>query len=178
MNVLSLEALKNMYGIAASNLKMARERKDSPKGHKPIHLQPGDTVLVQNHTKGPFDTKYVGDYRVVAIKGNQVEVRPSIGGPTEMKHIKHVKYIHPVDHYIKHIPNYSTFGRKTTLRINPRHILDLHWQLEDSLHTTNIGQSHHSCMCSQCGYEHLKLCWKEEVSFKWNQFTYGYNSYK
>ena len=30
---------------------------------------------------------------------------------------------------------------KTTLRINPKHISGLHWQLEDSLHTTNIGQS-------------------------------------
>ena len=28
----------------------------------PTKLQPGDTVLVQNHTKGPFDPKYVGDY--------------------------------------------------------------------------------------------------------------------
>ena len=35
MNVLSLEALKNMYEIAATNLKMAREKKDSPKDHKP-----------------------------------------------------------------------------------------------------------------------------------------------
>ena len=75
MNILSLEAWKNMYEIAATNLKMARERKDSPKDHKPIQLQPGDMVLVQNHTKGPFDPKYVGNYRVVAIKGNQVEVK-------------------------------------------------------------------------------------------------------
>ena len=30
---------------------------------------------------------------MVAIKGNQVEARPSTGGPTEMKHVKHVKYI-------------------------------------------------------------------------------------
>ena len=51
MNILSLEALKNMYEIAATNLKMAREKKDSPKDHKPIQLQPGDMVLVQNHTK-------------------------------------------------------------------------------------------------------------------------------
>ena len=58
-----------------------------------------------------------------------------------MKHIKHVKYIHPVDKYITHIPDYSTFGRKTTLRINPRQMSDLHWQLENTLHTTNIGQS-------------------------------------
>ena len=141
MNVLSLEALKNMYEIATTNLKMARKRKDSPSDHKPIQLQPGDMVLVQNHTKGPFDPKYIGNYRVVSIKGNQVEVRPSIGGPTEMKHIKHVKHIHPIDHYIKHVPEYSTFGRKTTLRINPKHIPDLHWQLENSLHTTNIGQT-------------------------------------
>ena len=58
-----------------------------------------------------------------------------------MKHIKHVKYIHPVDQYIKHVPDYSTFGRKTTLRINPRNIPDLQWQLNNSLHTTNIGQT-------------------------------------
>ena len=106
INILSLEAMKNMYEIAATNLKIAREKRDPPKDPKPIPLQPGDTVLVQNHTKGPFDPKYIGDYRVVSIKGNQIEVRPSIGGPTEMKHVKHVKYIHPVDKYIKHIPNY------------------------------------------------------------------------
>ena len=141
INILSLEAMKNMYEIAATNLKMAREKRDPPKDPKPIHLQPGDTVLVQNHTKGPFDPKYIGDYHVVSIKGNQIEVRPSIGGPTEMKHVKHVKYIHPVDKYIKHIPDYSTFGRKTTLRINPKQIPDLNWQLADTFHTTNIGQS-------------------------------------
>ena len=68
INILSLEAMKNMYEIATTNLKMAREKRDPPKDHKPIHLQPGDTVLVQNHTKGPFDPKYIGDYHVVAIK--------------------------------------------------------------------------------------------------------------
>ena len=98
-------------------------------------------MLVQNHTKGPFHLKYIGDYHVVLIKGNQIEVRPSIGGPTEMKHVKHVKYIHPADQYIKHIPDYSTFGRKTMLRINLQHIPDLHWQIADTYHTTNIGQS-------------------------------------
>ena len=54
-------------------------------------------MLVQNHTRGPFDPKYVGDYCVVALRGNQVEVRPSIERPTEMKHVKHVKYILPAD---------------------------------------------------------------------------------
>ena len=141
INILLLEAMKNMFEIATTNLEMAQERRDPENDPKSVQLQPGDTVLVQNQTKGPFDPKYIGDYHVVSIKGNQIEVRPSIGGPTEMKHMKHVKYVLPADQYIKHVPDYSTFGRKVTLRMNPKQIPDLHWQLADTYHTTNIGQS-------------------------------------
>ena len=104
-------------------------------------MQPGDTALVQNHTRGPFNPKYVGDYCVVSLKGNQVKVQPSIGGPTEMKHIKHVKYILPADQYIKQIPDYSAFGRKATLRMSPDTIPDLNCKLVNTYHTTNIGQT-------------------------------------
>ena len=97
MNILLLEAMKNMFEIAATNLKMAQERGGPKSDPIPSKLQPGDTVLVQNHTRGPFDPKYVGDYRIVSLKGNQVEIQPYIGGPMEMKHIKHVKYILPAD---------------------------------------------------------------------------------
>ena len=58
-----------------------------------------------------------------------------------MKHIKHVKYIFPADKYIDKLPDYSGFGRKTTLRINLDQILDLHWKVANTYHTTNIGQS-------------------------------------
>ena len=40
---------------------------------------------------------------------------------------------------INQFPDYSVFGRKTTLRINPDHILDLHWNLANTYHTTSIG---------------------------------------
>ena len=96
--------------------------------------------MIQNHVKGPFDPKYIGDYRVVSLKGNQEEIQPAVGGPTEMKHIKHDKYILPADKYIHQLPVYSGFGRKTTLRINPDLIPDLHWKLANTYHTTNIGQ--------------------------------------
>ena len=56
-----------------------------------------------------------------------------------MKHVKHVKYILPADRYIKQIPDYNAFGRKTTLRLNPDRIPVLHWSLTYSYHTTNIG---------------------------------------
>ena len=95
--------------------------------------------MVQNHIKGPFDPNYIGDYRVVSLKGNQVEVQPAIGGLTEMKHIKHVKYVLPADQYIKQLPDYSIFFKKPTLRMNPDRIPNLHWNLADTYHTTSIG---------------------------------------
>ena len=139
INVLSLGAMKNMFEIAGTNLKLAWERGDPQVQPVSNKLQPGDTVLVQNHIKGPFDPKFIGDYKVVALKGNQVEIQPATGGLTEMKHIKHVKYILPADRYISQLPNYSMFGRKTTLRMNPDHIPDLHWRLASTYHTTSIG---------------------------------------
>ena len=106
-----------------------------------MRLQPGDMVLIQNHNKGPFDPKYIGDYRVVSLKGNQVEIQPAVGGPTEMKHIKHVKYVLPADKYIDKLLDYSGLRRKTTLRINPDQIPDLHWKLANTYHTTDVGQT-------------------------------------
>ena len=58
-----------------------------------------------------------------------------------MKHITHVKYVLPKDKYINKLPNYSGYGRKTTLRINPEQIPDLHWKLADTYHTTDVGQT-------------------------------------
>ena len=62
-----------------------------------------------------------------------------------MKHVKHVKYILPADWYIKQIPDYSAFGRKTTLRLSPDKIPDLHWSLANS-YTMNIGLAISSTM--------------------------------
>ena len=140
INIISLESMKTLYEIVATNLKLAQEKGNPQEQPPPMKLQPGDTVLVQNHTKGPFEPKYIGDYRVVSLKGNQVEIQPAIRGSTEMKHIKHVKYVLPADRYINQLPNYSWFGRKSTLRINPDQIPDLHWKLVDTYHTMNIGQ--------------------------------------
>ena len=133
--------MKNLYEIAATNLKLAQEKGDPQEQPPPTRLQPGDTVLIQNCNKGPFDPKFMGDFTVVSLKGNQVEVQPAVGGPTEMKHIKHINYVLPTDKYINQLPDYSRFGRKTTLRINPDQIPDLHWKLANTYHTTDIGQT-------------------------------------
>ena len=96
------------------------EREGIPKiNHYLINYNQENRVLVQNHVRRPFNPKFIGDYRIVALKGNQIEIQPATGGPTEMKHIKHVKYILPTDLYINQLPNYSMFGRKTTFGMKP-----------------------------------------------------------
>ena len=69
-----------------------------------------------------------------------------------MKHVKHIKYILPADGYIKRIPDDSAFGRKNALRMNPEKILDLHWNLADTYHTTNIGQIDSNAMLISTNY--------------------------
>ena len=41
----------------------------------------------------------------------------------------------------KQLPDYSIFRRKTTLRMNPDYIPDLHWKLVNTYHTTSIGHA-------------------------------------
>ena len=68
INVLSLKALKNMFHIATENLRRAHMHCDSTLSEQlPHHFTEGDIVLIKNHTAGPFDPKYVGDYRIVSF---------------------------------------------------------------------------------------------------------------
>ena len=46
INILSLEAMKKLYEIMATNLKLARERGDPQEQPMPTKLQPGDMVLI------------------------------------------------------------------------------------------------------------------------------------
>ena len=54
INILSLEAMKNTFEIAATNLQNAREQGDPKDNIMPSTLQPGDTVLVIIIPKDPL----------------------------------------------------------------------------------------------------------------------------
>ena len=49
-NLLSLEALKNIYQLVAENLKRARAKLGSEEFPQPSKLKPGDSVLIKDHT--------------------------------------------------------------------------------------------------------------------------------
>ena len=106
----------------------------------------------------------MGDYQVVGIRGNQVEIRPSVGGPMEMKH---VKYILPANRYISQLPDYNAFGRKSTFRLNHARIPDLHWSLADSYYTTDIGLTISSTKIISTNYiDTNTLSYAQEINVK------------
>ena len=143
-NILSMQALKNIYEMVARNLKLARTKITDNINPIPTKLKEGDLVLIKDHTAKAFQPRYVGNYRIVSFKGNQVEVRKTEGGNTTWVHLTDVKYILPVDNIINKIPDYQSFGRRTKLRLNPDRIPDLHWNLSTTLNTTPTLTTQHS----------------------------------
>ena len=118
-----------MYQLVAENLQNARKRMAPTSFPQPNKLKPEDSPMIKDHTAGPFDPVYKGNYRVVAVKGNQVEVTPAEGGKNQMVHITDVKYILPADNIIAKLPDYNKFAHKTKYRLNPQNIPDLNWEL-------------------------------------------------
>ena len=86
INILSLEAMKNLYEIAATNLKLAQEKGDPQEQPLSTKLQPGDTVLIENHVKGPFDTIFTEKYSLLSLgimaHTKQTPRNPKIDRPT------------------------------------------------------------------------------------------------
>ena len=86
-NILSIQALKNMYQLVAENLQKARKRMAPANFPQTTKHKTEDSVMIKNHTAGPFEPVYKGNYRVVDIKGNQVKVAPAEGDKSQMVHI-------------------------------------------------------------------------------------------
>ena len=51
-----------------------------------------------------------------------------------MVHIKDIKVILPVDQVINEMPDYTKFGRKSKLDLDPMKIPDLNWVLSTRIH--------------------------------------------
>ena len=89
----NLEALKNIYQVVTQQLINSRERyikKHQNKQPSESQLQAGDLVLIKNHTAKSFEPKYKGNYRIVKIYGNNVDIR-DYSGNISMAHVTDVK---------------------------------------------------------------------------------------
>ena len=121
--ILSLEALKNMYLIVTENLRRARET-GWQQGPIKGPIMPNQLTL-KVHLRKTLASRYEGNYRVVAVKGNQVELaREGTVLPTKWYHVSHVKPLLQANEAINRLPAYDTFGRKGKLAIRPDNIPD------------------------------------------------------
>ena len=79
-----------MYQMVAENLQKARKRMAPANFPQTNKLKTEDSIMIKDHTAGPFEPVYKGNYHVVAIKGNQVEIALAEGGKSQMVHITDV----------------------------------------------------------------------------------------
>ena len=134
--VLSLQALRNMYLIIAENLHKARQKDSTGSCKKITPVQPNQLVTLKVHIRRTLDPGYEGTYRVIQVKGNQMEiVRNGTVTPTKLAHITHLKPLLRADEILENLPKEDAFARKTRLALNPDKIPDLDWQRTTKLNT-------------------------------------------
>ena len=93
-------------------------------------------MTLKVHIRKTLDPRYKGTYRVICIKGNQVELAHNgIVTPTKWAHISHLKPLLRADEIIEHLPKEGAFARKTKLAPNPDKIPDLDWKRATELNT-------------------------------------------
>ena len=73
----NLEALKNIYQVIVQQLLNSREHyvkkhHNQQRGEPPV--QAGDLILIKDHTAKSFQPLYKGNYRVVKVHGNNMEI--------------------------------------------------------------------------------------------------------
>ena len=103
--------------MVVTNLKYAREKRQ-PKTHVESKLK---------------DSRFKGNFRVIAQRGNQVEIKPLHGGETSKFHITDIKKVLLADQAIAQLPDYNQLGRLTKLKLNPKDIPDLGWDPQATL---------------------------------------------
>ena len=91
----NLEALKNIYQVVAQQLLNSREcyvKKHHNQQPSVSPVRAGDLILIKDHTAKSFQPQYKGNYRVVKVHGNNVEIQ-DYRGNISMVHVTDVKKI-------------------------------------------------------------------------------------
>ena len=131
---LKMDALQRLYAVAAQNIKWARERqKGQEEEDTPQKLKINDMVLVRDPDSPVFHPKYLPNYRVKEIHGNNRIVVQDEKGNTSTRRSAHVKKCPSKEKIAMMVPTdeeYSQFGRPAKLLIHPKDVPDLQFPQE------------------------------------------------
>ena len=96
-NMLSSEALKNMYQMVATNLELARKKRNTEAPVPDKKLKDGESVLIRGYAAYVWDASYTGDYRIVSFPRKMWgEVVDSMG-KQKYTYFQCETYILPID---------------------------------------------------------------------------------
>ena len=129
-NKLDVTALQNTYQLVAQNIQMARKRSEVDELPAIWAFQPGDLVILRDHTAKAFDPKYKGEYQIIKYLGKtQVLLRNSKGEEAK-HHVAYLKKTSPVQEKVEKIPDFKKSRRAVKLQLNPDKVPDLKWEYE------------------------------------------------
>ena len=113
-----------MYLVVTENLRCVRATGQQQGPIKGL-ITPNQLVTLKVHLRKTLAPRYEGNYHVVAVKGNQVELaKEGTVLPTKWYHVSHVKPLLQANEAISQLPAYDTFGHKGKLAIHPDNIPD------------------------------------------------------
>ena len=125
----NLEALKNIYQVVAQQLLNSRERyvkKHHNQQRSESPVQAGDLILIKDKNAKSFEPLYKGNYRVVKVHGNNVEIR-DYRGNISMVHVTDVKKITLMEQVADEYENLGKEGRFSKKCIPRGYIPDFDW---------------------------------------------------
>ena len=149
---LKMDALQRMYAVAAQNIKWAREKQKGTEGETTQKLKINDLVLVRDPDSPVFHPKYLPNYRVKEIHGNNRIVVQDEKGNVSTRRASHVKKCPLKDKIAMMVPTdteYSQFGRPAKLLIHPKDVPDLKFPKE-ATQIRDIGDEISSAETIQC----------------------------
>ena len=125
----NLEALKNIYQVVAQQLLNSRERyvkKHHNQQRSESPVQAGDLILIKDNTAKSFEPLYKGNYRVVKVHGNNVEIR-DYRGNISMVHVTDMKKITLMEQVVDEYEQVGKEGRFSKKCIPRGYIPDFDW---------------------------------------------------
>ena len=125
----NLEALKNIYQVVAQQLLNSREcymKKHHNQQQSESPIQAGDLILIKDHTAKSFQPLYKGNYRVVKVHSNNVEIL-DYRGNILMVHITDVKKITLTEQVADEYEELGKQGRFSKKCIPRSYIPDFDW---------------------------------------------------
>ena len=153
----NLEALKNIYQVIAQQLLNSREcyiKKHHNQQWRESPVQAGDLILIKDHTAKSFQPLYKGNYRVVKVHGNNIEIW-DYSGNISMVHVTDVKKItlteQIADEY-EELGKQGRFSKKCIPRLRLDNNTRRFWPTHQANQTWGSNWRHYNPSCTHRGW--------------------------